>query len=112
MDQALPPRGSSTRWYAASALDKLKAFRSGRSASFAINDIQLLHQRTSSFESVPLELQAPGDPLRYVYPFVPDSLRQLTSEKIQPMREWSVFKSVDDFGSGAFTGVWRRIGPR
>ena len=102
----VPPASiSSTRWRVASVLDRAKSILPATSASsFTINEVRLLSRRTSSFSNLPSELQATGDHLEYLYPLIPNSLRRFYRDRIAAWAGLGIFKSLDDFSSGAFTG--------
>ncbi|KAH8885336.1 hypothetical protein GQ53DRAFT_696245 [Thozetella sp. PMI_491] len=93
---------SRPRWLVASFLDKVKAPRG--QTTFTINDLRLLRQRTSSFQSFPAEMQAGGDSLRFLYRLVPNSLRRLYHRRVAPFFASGFFQSIDEFSSGLFTG--------
>ena len=110
----VPPASiSSIRWRVACVLDRAKSLLPGSSApSFTINEVRLLNRRTSSFSSLPSELQASGDHLEYLYPLIPNSLRRFYRGKITAWAGLGIFKSLDDFSAGAFTGGLSQNWPR
>ncbi|KAK3934706.1 hypothetical protein QBC46DRAFT_426028 [Diplogelasinospora grovesii] len=103
-----PPGISKGRWFAASAIHKISSLRARHESTFTVNKLRLLNQRTSSFASFPQEMQGSSDPLRYISPLIPDTLRHFWARRLSPLvsrvTNSGMFQSVDDFSSGAFTG--------
>ncbi|KAK3377304.1 hypothetical protein B0T24DRAFT_238086 [Lasiosphaeria ovina] len=95
------------RWNAACLIGKLQSLHT-RSATFTLNDIRLINQRTSSFSTFPPRMGGPADlpyPLQLA---IPRSLRRFYGRRVGALYKWAarsdMFKSVDDFSSGTFTG--------
>jgi len=119
-----PPRAAakpSFRLRAAGIVDGMASLGGGSSSgsrsTFTINDLRMLSQRTSSFARVPTQMYATGDPLSGLSSsLIPTALKRFGRKRIAPalgrIGSSNFLKSLDDFGSGAFTGGVAHLWPK